>query len=110
MNTGPQQQVSVDADHFDRTMGLLMEQLERRDRAMVEAVRGAVVDGMVQGLHAAMDNDKKVEHFWRVGYEQLSGRARDDVSKSIGRRILTWLSGVLFAAAVYMAIKAGVLK
>lgn len=96
-------QIVLDADHFERVMGELMGQLERRDQELLGALSAAVAKGVVEGQRAALKDDELQEHYWSVAFKHLSTQAHDNVSKSIGRKFLSWLSIALLSAAVTVA-------
>lgn len=87
-----------------------MTQMETRDGDLTMRLERAVQQGVVAGIQAMMADDERVKKFWRKGYEEITQHGRDDVSRGIGKRVLTWVSGVLFSVAIYLAIKAGYIK
>lgn len=105
-----QQAGPISAEHFERVMAALMEQGETRHVEMRKELQQAVEAGVVSGLKAAGKDHELVRAFWSAGYEQMSKRARDEVSQSVGKRVMTWAAGVLFALALYVAVKAGLIK
>lgn len=104
------QDAVVTVDHFERVMSALMTQMETRDGDLTDRLERAVQQGVVAGMQALMADDERVKKFWRKGYEEITQHGRDDVSRGIGKRVLTWVSGVLFSVAIYLAIKAGYIK
>ena len=88
----------------------LTERIDRRDRMLAEAVHGAVREGTAEGMRAALKDEEFIDHFWQVGYDKMSKRLHEDVSRSVGKRVLAWAGGVLFALAIYVSVKAGVIK
>lgn len=101
---------TVTIDHFERVMSALMDQMETRDRDLTDRLQQSVERGVVAGMQAMIADDERVKKFWRKGYEEITQHGRDDVSRGIGKRVLTWVSGVLFSVAIYLAIKAGYIK
>ena len=96
-------QVVLDAEHLERVLGLLMEQADRRDADMPTVIANAVTMGIAEGFKAALKDEEAVERFWKVGYKHLSAQAHDDVSRSVGRRVIGWLAAALLAAGITLA-------
>lgn len=100
----------VSRSHLDRVVAALTEQIDARHRELKDDLRHAVSDGVSDGILTAMKDDEFVKRFWRRGYDEVAAHGRDDVSRGIGRRVLTWVAGILFSLGVYLAVKAGVIK
>lgn len=95
------------------TAAKLLAEIERTQDYVTDLrgeIQGAVTGGVAAGIHQALRDEAMVAKFWEAGYKQLAEHARDDVSKSVGRRVLAWAGGVMIGVGLYMAIKAGVLK
>lgn len=100
----------VTADNFERVMAALMEQAEARHAQMRAELQSAVSDGVKAGVMALVSDDEFMRKFWKRGYDEVTAHGRDDVSKSIGRRVMTWAAGVLLTVGIYVAVKAGAIK
>ena len=59
---------------------------------------------------ALISDEDFIKQYWKRGYDEVVNHGRDEVSRSVGKRVMTWLAGVLFALAIYVSVKAGVLK
>jgi hypothetical protein len=73
-------------------------------------MRVAVSEGVRDGILACAADPEFMRRFWRSGYDELTKHGRDDVSRSVGRRVLSWSAGLAFAAALYLSAKAGLIK
>jgi hypothetical protein len=100
----------VTVGHLERVIGMLMEQTENRHDAMKAELQTAVSEGVRMGVIALAKDEEFVARFWRKGYEEVAKHGRDDVSRSIGKRVLTWLAGVALTVGIYIAVKAGAIK
>lgn len=100
----------VTVEHFERVMSALMEQGETRHMDMRKELQQAVAEGVRGGIIAVAQDDEFVKRFWRRGYDEVVAHGRDDVSRSIGRRVMTWAAGVLLTVGIYVAVKAGAIK
>jgi protein-disulfide isomerase len=95
--------------HAKRASALLREALIE-DNELREVISSAVQAGIVRGAKAVVEDTDFMQEFWHEGYEQLVNKGRDDVQKSVGKRLLQWLAGVLFGIGLYALGKSGLLK
>jgi hypothetical protein len=89
---------------------MLMEQVDNRHDAMKAEMQSAVSEGVRMGVISLVKDEEFVAKFWRKGYDEVTKHGRDDVSRSIGKRVLTWLAGVALTVGIYIAVKAGAIK
>lgn len=73
---------------------------------LAEAVRAGAISA---AEHIAKDS-AFMDEYWKRGYDTLLNHGREDVQKSLGKRILTWLAGAAFGVGIYLATKSGLLK
>lgn len=100
----------VTVEHFERVMAALMDQGETRHTDMRNELRQAVADGVRSGIMAVAQDDEFAKRFWKRGYDEVMAHGRDDVSRSIGKRVMTWAAGVILTVGIYIAMKAGAIK
>jgi len=70
--------------------------------ALGEEVAGAV--------RAILQDKELIREFWETGFTELSRHTRNEASMWIGKRIMTWLVGVLTLAGIGWLIRSGALK
>jgi hypothetical protein len=75
-----------------------------------EGLEAAVTRGVVGGIKALARDPEFVEAFWKSGYEHLTSRVGEGATQWVGKKLLLWAGGVMVAAGLYMAGKAGLLK
>lgn len=74
------------------------------------ALEEQVAIGVTEGIRKAVEDHTITEKFWQTGYERLTQKGSDGLSKWAGRRLLTWIGGILISAGIYLAVKGGFIK
>lgn len=97
----------ISPEHFDRTMGLVLDRLTAMGDQSPQAIEGAVRRGIESGIHAALTDPKLLASFWRGGYEELTKHANTGASQWIGKRILTVLATAALALSITWLVKTG---
>lgn len=107
-------------DHFDRTMGMLGDQLEamRGDlheqqaalQALRQNIRSDISAGMVDGIKTMMADKDSLKAFWRHGYDELIEHSSNGASQWVGKRILTMAAAAIATALVIWLVKSGAIK
>lgn len=93
----------VTADNFERVMAALMEQGEARHNQMLAELREAVAEGTHAGMERTVKDERLMRDFAESLYEKLAKHTRDDVSRSIGSRVISWTIFTLLGAALALA-------
>lgn len=83
-----------------------MDAMERREREMVAAIRGAVRDGIQEALR----DEELARRFWASGYAHLSGHATNGISQWVGKRVLMALIAAALSASIAWAVVTGRIK
>lgn len=69
-----------------------------------------VQNGVVLGIKQLASDKEFLDTFWQSGFIRLSKHTQDGASQWFGKRIFTWLIGVIVSAGVVYLIKSGALK
>lgn len=124
--------VVVEAQHFERAIGMLAdqidalrterdEQLARHDddmRRLVEETTTRILAGLPKALEHAVHRgiegvvkDAAIkQQFWSDGFDHLSRKVSDNADAWIGKRIRLAIAAALLTAVVVWAVKSGALK
>lgn len=72
-----------------------------------KSMENSVAKGIEAGMKALANDDEFVTKFWSTGYCKLSNHAGEAIQKSLGKRMLAALGGLLFTVAVWAIAKSG---
>jgi len=67
-------------------------------------------DEVAGAVRAILQDKELIREFWETGFTELSRHTRNEASMWIGKRIMTWLVGVLTLAGIGWLIRSGAIK
>jgi len=67
-------------------------------------------DEVAGAVRAILQDKDLIREFWETGFTELSRHTRNEASMWIGKRIMTWLVGVITLAGIGWLIRSGAIK
>lgn len=69
-----------------------------------------VQNGVVLGIKQLATDKEFLDTFWQSGFVRLAKHTQDGASQWLGKRILTWLIGLMVSAGVIYLVKSGAIR
>jgi hypothetical protein len=77
---------------------------------MQAEIKEQVKQGIVEGFREITKDKEMLKDFWRGGWEELVRHSSDASSQWIGKRVFTWIVGVVVTAGLVWLANSGRLK
>lgn len=104
-DTGPITGAQFEAG-IDKLVSRVAAICEMQSRATQDAIRA----GTRQALDDLLDDEERVQRFWRTGFDELTKHGSNEASQWIGKRILTALVVAVLVGCVTWLVQTGRLK
>lgn len=73
------------------------------------AMTVGIEEGIIRGFDRVFNDPERCRKFWQSGFDVMFDHSRENTSKWIGSRILTWLATVIAIGLLGWLAKNGVL-
>jgi hypothetical protein len=73
-------------------------------------MRNQIASGVVEGFRQVAADKDLMGKFWKGGFDELVIHSTNASSQWIGKRIVTWLVGVVVVAGMAWLVRSGAIK
>jgi len=89
---------------------ILLRRVEGICLAREREIQEAVAAGVARAMDAALDDQHRIQKFWRTGFDELAGHASNGASQWVGKRILTAMIAAVATVSLVWLVRNGGIK